>query len=216
MGMAIPRVGPPIEAPFGPPESPSAEYLASQVWTPDRVQNELVCEFWHWPRYELVDGELLVSPGAQWDHQRIVVELMIALHPYVERHALGEVLTAPADVRLTPTTTVQPDVFVVPPSGGSGGRDWRDISALSLVVEVLSPSTARYDRMTKRAFYAARGVPEYWVADHSARRVEVARPGVESVEAYDYVLCWHPDGAPEPLVIDVAALFERVWRRTHD
>ncbi len=212
MRMSAPRTTTPAEDAFGPPDAPSAEYLASQVWTPDRVQNELVHESWAWPRYELIDGELLVSPGPRWAHQWIVMELLLRLSPYVDQHGLGDVLMAPAAVRLTPSTTVQPDLFVVPPLAG-GGRDWHDVEALALVVEVLSPRTARDDRGTKRAFYAARGVPQYWVADYAARRVEVSRPGRADVEFYDSELAWRPAGVHDPLVIDVAALFARVEAR---
>lgn len=206
--MAAPPSPPPVA---DRPEPPSAAYLASQRWTPDRVQAELVQESRPWPRYELIAGELLVSPAPRWSHQRVIGELLTLLHPYVERHGLGEVLFSPADVRLTPTSMGQPDLFVVPPS--SMGDDWRDIAELSLVIEVLSPSTARYDRVIKRAYYAERGVPAYWVVDYDGRRFEVSTPAQADVEYRDREVTWHPAGAPEPLVIDVTALFDRVAAR---
>lgn len=212
MGMAAPVVTSPAEDVYRLPEPPSAAYLASQVWTADRVQNELVREDRHWPRYEFIDGELLVSPGAHWDHQHVIAELLWQLSPYVEQHDLGELLMAPADVRLTSSTTVQPDVFVVPSSGGGRGDDWRDITALSLVIEVLSPSTEAYDRLKKRAFYMGRGVPEYWVVDLDERRFEISRPSGVAVEVYDRIVRWHPVGAPEPLLIDVVTFFDRALR----
>lgn len=185
--------------------------LAGQEWTPDRVQNELVREDRHWPRYELIDGELLVSPAPRPLHQIAVSELMGLLQPYVRAHAVGLVLTGPADIRLGTRTTAQPDVFVVPPDAGFDGRTWDSIAKLSLVVEVLSPSTAGYDRITKRAFYARQGVPEYWVVDCGAPLIEVSRPSDPRVELYDRALRWHAAGAPEPLAVDVRAYFGRVF-----
>ena len=66
------------------------------------------------PRYELVDGELLVTPSPIGPHQRAVRGLILALDPYLVSTGVGEVLTAPFDVELEPETIVQPDVFVVP------------------------------------------------------------------------------------------------------
>ena len=189
---------------------PLPAHLTGQEWTPDRVQNELVREDQNWPRYELIDGELLVSPAPRPLHQVIVSGLLRPLMPYVEHHGLGLVLTSPADIRLGTRTTTQPDVFVVPTDAGFDGRTWDSIAKLSLVVEVLSPSTAGYDRITKRAFYARQAVPEYWVVDCTARLIEVSRPSDPRVELYARELRWHPAGAPEPFVIDVPAYFERV------
>ena len=189
---------------------PLPAHLAGQEWTPDRVQNELVREDQGWPRYELIDGELLVSPAPRPVHQVAVSALLQELMPYVGECALGLVLTGPADIRLGSRTTAQPDVFVVPPDAGFDGRTWDSIAKLSLVVEVLSPSTAGYDRLTKRVFYARQGVPEYWVVDCDARLIEVSRPTDPRVELYAGELRWHPAGAPGPLVVDVPAFFARV------
>lgn len=189
---------------------PLPAHLAGQEWTPDRVQNELVREDQNWPRYELIDGELLVSPAPRPVHQVAVSELLALLLPYVRGHQMGRVLTSPADIRLGTNTTTQPDVFVVPPDSGFDGRTWDSIAKLSLVIEVLSPSTAGYDRLKKRVFYSRQGVPEYWVVDCDAHLIEVSRPTDPRVELYGGELRWHPVGAAEPLVIDVPAYFDRV------
>lgn len=200
---------------------PSAEYLASQVWTAERVRQELLRDFHPWPRYEFIDGELLVShagdevsPSPTRRHQRAVALLLFLLGPYVARHGLGEVLASPLDVSLHPDEVRQPDVLVVPPDGPDGALSDEPVTRLLLAVEVLSPSTARVDRVKKRESYARHGVPEYWVVDCDARLIEVTRPGDPSrVELYDRELRWHPTGAPEPLVIDVAGYFARVGGR---
>ena len=66
------------------------------------------------PRYELVDGELLVTPSPRPLHQQAIMELRDALHAYVRANAIGRVYAAPADIGLAPETVVQPDLFVVP------------------------------------------------------------------------------------------------------
>jgi Uma2 family endonuclease len=68
----------------------------------------------------------------------------------------------------------------------------------------------RTDRLTKRRFYARAGVPEYWVVDPERRVVERTVGGDERVVLEDDRLVWAPNGAPEPLVIELPALFTEV------
>jgi Uma2 family endonuclease len=124
------------------------------------------------PRYELVDGELLVTPGPGWAHQAAVKHMLIALHEYLERQGIGEVLDSPSDVELEPEDVRQPDIYVMP------ADEWRrvrregmPVRALSLAVEIVSPSSSRIDRVKKRSGYQ-RHVDEYWVMDTDARIVE--------------------------------------------
>lgn len=67
------------------------------------------------PRYELVDGELLVTPSPLGPHQLAVGELHASLHAWLKSNPVGRVLTSPFDVELESETIVWPDVFVVPP-----------------------------------------------------------------------------------------------------
>jgi Uma2 family endonuclease len=178
-------------------------------WTAQRVRDELLDDARPTPRYELIDGELLVTPSPDYPHQRMVKALLFAIDPYVERHALGEALVSPADVELEPDTIVQPDLYVMSPASRLARR-WSADDRLLLAVEILSPSTARYDRVKKRRFFARVGVPEYWVVDLDARVVERTRPDDERIELASQTLAWHPAGAPEPLILDLAELFRRV------
>ena len=161
-------------------------------------------------RYECVDGELLVSPAPNFPHQYLVGGLYRRLYEYLRRQPLGVVVFSPADIELDPHTLVQPDVFVVPLGASGPPRSWRDIERLLLAVEVLSPSTARYDRIVKRGKYQRAGVSEYWVVDLDARLVERWRPGDERPEILSESLSWHPATAAEPLVLDLPALFAEV------
>ncbi len=153
-------------------------------------------------RYELVDGELIVSPSPAFRHQVVLSALYDVLSPYVRSAGLGRALWSPADLELEPGQVNQPDIFVLP---SINFERWEDAPPL-LVVEALSPSTARYDRGLKRRFYQRAGVPEYWIVDIDGGVVERWTPGDDRPEVLDRELPWTP-GVGEPLVIDVAALF---------
>jgi Uma2 family endonuclease len=164
-----------------------------------------------WKRYELIDGELIVTSSPTWKHQRAVALLFRALDDYVRAHRLGEVVLSPADLELEPEGVTQPDLFVVPESERTTDARWSDIHRLLVAAEVLSPSTARYDRVTKRRYYLRNAVPEYWIVDTDARLVERWR-SADAIrpEVIDAVLSWHPDGAPEPFTLDLAPYFAEV------
>jgi Uma2 family endonuclease len=90
-------------------------------------------------RYEIIDGELFVSPSPMPVHQRLVMHLLPVLHAYVKTHGIGEALPSPADIEFADDTVVQPDVFVFPPMQGKPLKRWGDIDHLLLAIEVLSP-----------------------------------------------------------------------------
>jgi Uma2 family endonuclease len=126
-------------------------------------------------RYELVRGEVHVTPAPATRHQAIVQNLSGNLWPFVIKNHLGEVWTAPLDVRLSGDTALQPDlVFISNVRAGIIQENWI-AGAPDLVVEVLSPSTAAYDRATKLPIYAEAGVPEVWLIDSQARTVEILK-----------------------------------------
>lgn len=85
-------------------------------------------------------------------------------------------------------------------------RAWSEIKRVLVAVEVLSPGTARHDRLIKRRFFARVGVPEYWIVDADTRLIERAWPDGRS-EVLGDELAWHPEGAGEPLVLDLRAFF---------
>jgi Uma2 family endonuclease len=161
-------------------------------------------------RYEVVDGELLVTPAPRLPHQEAVFRLAQILDAYVRASAGGHVFSSPADIEFDPHTLVQPDVFVAPSVAGRRPRNWAEITGLLLAVEVLSPSSARADRMTKRRRYQRAGVPEYWVVDLDARLIERWRPRDERPELVTEVLRWELRAGVEPLAIDLPAYFRVV------
>ena len=159
-------------------------------------------------RYEIIDGELFVTPSPSWAHQRLTRELLRLIGDYLRTHRLGEVLSAPADVTLTDDTVVEPDLFVVPLVEGRPAGSWVDVRRLLLVIEILSPATAHADRTVKRRRYQREGAPEYWIVDGDARLVERWRPEDERPEMISDRLEWKPAAAMAPLVVDLAKLFE--------
>jgi len=176
-----------------------------RYWTPD----DLLALPEDGKRYECIDGELLVTPSPQPAHQFVLGALFGRLYAYVLTERLGRVVTAPADLRLESSNVVQPDLFVVSLTPGATGiRDWREVTSLLLAVEVLSPSTARYDRGLKRRYYQRGNVTEYWIVDPEARLIERWRRGEQRPDVVADVLTWHPDGAAAAIELDVAKLFE--------
>lgn len=109
-------------------------------------------------RYEVVYGELLVTPSPRPWHQVVVHRLSVAIELYLRAEPVGIVLSAPADISWGPDVLVQPDVFVVQPEEART-LTWSRMRTLLLVAEVLSPSTSRGDRFLKRLRYRDAGVP---------------------------------------------------------
>ena len=162
------------------------------------------------PRYELVDGVLLVTPAPRGVHQFVVRELLVALDTYLTGKSLGEVLASPSDVELEDDTLTQPDVFVLPAAEALRLRREPTARSLLLAVEVLSPGSTRDDRGAKRELYVRR-IPEYWIVDADARLFERWRAGDERPEIIREVLTWTPPRAREPFVLDLRAFFSRVF-----
>jgi Uma2 family endonuclease len=187
--------------------------LSARRWTAAEVR-ELTDEERPWPRYELIDGELLVTPGPRPCHQIAVAELFLLLTVYVRGEELGLVIMSPSDIQLEPETITQPDVFAVPAIFSKGLREWHTVKSLLLAVEVISPSSVRSDREVKRKFYLRAGVPEYWVVDLDARSVERWRTGDDRPEVLLARLEWRPRGSVVPLVVDLDAFFTRIAEAT--
>lgn len=124
-------------------------------------------------RYEIIEGELVVMPSPLLIHQRVLGRLFLAFQAQVEATHRGFVVMTPLDVILAPTRVVQPDLValrvehrdLMKPHGIEGAPD--------LLLEVLPPSSAKHDRVTKRRLYARAGVREYWLVDPDAQTIDV-------------------------------------------
>ena len=178
----------------------------AHAWTPDEVR-ALPDDG---RRYEVVAGELLVTPAPNFHHQDAVLRLVLALRDYAERTGVGYALMSPADIAPEAGALVQPDVFVGPLPEGRRPHSWEDFSHLILAVEVISPTTARADRTVKRLLFQRAGVPDYWIVDLDARLVERWRTGDERPEVITERLRWEPNPAKEALEVDLVGFFAQV------
>lgn len=129
---------------------------------PDTARRYTVDEVLAFPddgnRYELVDGELLVTPAPAQPHEIVLIRLSAQVYQYLDPLADGaQVFFSRGDVIWGPEEYVQPDLFVVPRNEVTG--NWRDCQHLLLAVEVVSPSSARGDRFKKRSLYQSRAIP---------------------------------------------------------
>ena len=162
-------------------------------------------------RYEVIDGELLVTPAPSALHQRALAILHIRLAEYLRAAPWGEALFSPADISFRDDMLVQPDLFVVATNpDGRRVAQWSEIRGLLLAIEVLSPSTARADRQVKRRLYQREGVAEYWIVDLDARVVERWRPQDERPEIVTTMLTWYPQAATAPFELDLTEFFAGV------
>ncbi len=125
-------------------------------------------------RYEVLDGELYMTPPPTIKHQRASFHLALKLGNFVLEHNLGEVLLVPCGVYLpNHPVPVQPDIlFVHTRQHEIIGGEYVE-GAPDLVVEVLSPSNWLYDRREKFQAYQNAGVPEYWIVDYRAGTIKV-------------------------------------------
>jgi Uma2 family endonuclease len=143
-GTAVPRLGP---------------YRVADY---DRLPDE--------PRYELVFGRFHLTPSPFPRHQAVTQVLCRHLENIAES-AGGIAFQAPLDVVLADHSVVQPDLMYVSATRlklvGKGVE-----GAPDLVVEILSPGTARFDRGRKLQLYALYGIEEYWLVDHERRQVD--------------------------------------------
>lgn len=160
-------------------------------------------------RYETVHGELLVTPAPALWHQAVVSRLHTRLAKYLEQNPVGLLLQSPADISWSDDTLVQPDLFVAD-LGEARTLDWANVKTLLLVIEVLSPSTARYDRFTKRRLYQEVKVPTYWIVDPENEFVEVWKPEMEFPRLERERVMWAPRGATEQLEIQLRELFKPI------
>jgi Uma2 family endonuclease len=136
-------------------------------------------DLWRMPdddqRYEIIEGEVVVSPAPYVSHQQVLANLNDVIRTHVQRHGLGTVLFAPIGVVLETASAVQPDLIFVAKARRAIVQAKGIFGAPDLVVEILSPSTAARDRGRKRELYARAGVAHYWYLDPRAGRLTALR-----------------------------------------
>jgi Uma2 family endonuclease len=124
-------------------------------------------------RYELLQGELFVSPAPGGNHQLVLGELHGHFFILLKKHPVGRAVVAPCDVRLSPNDLVQPDLIFFRNEQIEQFSNKSFSGAPAFVIEVISPSTGSYDRGRKAALYMQWGVEEYWIVDPDKKRILV-------------------------------------------
>lgn len=124
-------------------------------------------------RYEVLDGVLVKDPSPTVLHQRASRRLQRILEDYfADTDPAGEVFDAPLDVTLGNNTVVQPDIFYVAGGQKELVQRARIDGSPTLVVEILSPSTSRKDRLSKLRVYQQAGVLHYWLVNPEEKTIE--------------------------------------------
>ncbi|HUP21337.1 MAG TPA: Uma2 family endonuclease, partial [Thermoanaerobaculia bacterium] len=161
-------------------------------------------------RYEVIDGELAVTPAPSLRHQRIVMDLGTLLNTFVRDHGLGEVYPGPVDVLFAEGDYFEPDLVFVRKDRLGLLSDRGIEGPPDLVIEIISPATAHRDRGVKLDRYRHFGVAEYWVVDPEAASIEVWAMAAGEEEPVVIgptdTLHWRPSGEPT-LEIRLAELF---------
>jgi Uma2 family endonuclease len=156
-------------------------------------------------KYEVVRGELFVTPAPTPTHETVCARLHRILDRYVESVQLGLVYN-PRAVLQFEDSEVEPDLMVRQEHTGDSST-WSSAPVPSLIVEVFSPATKRRDQNQKRDLYMDAGVGEYWMVDPEQRAFIVIRKECENVVITD-TMTWHPDSAASSLAFDVARVFD--------
>ena len=155
-------------------------------------------------KYELLHGELFVTPAPTLDHETIIARLTALLVPFVMAHGLGYVFSGNPVIRQAGSEVI-PDLLVRQPSAPK--TEWESAPVPILVVEVLSPITRKRDHEYKRPFYVDEvGVPQYWIVDGDRRSITVMQPGTPHRVALDR-LTWSPPGVEASLDIHFDDVF---------
>ena len=183
---------------------------AQRRWTAREVRNLIEKNPLATPRYELVDGELLVTPSPSAPHQDAASLLVQSLNAYFKVVPIGHAYTAPLDVDLEPELVVQPDVLAVPMREFERlRRENGPVRELLIAAEILSPSTGRFDRVKKREPYQ-RHVSEYWIVDLDARVFERWQPNDTRPDVIPRELVWQPAGAAAPFRLELPLYFAEI------
>lgn len=135
-------------------------------------------------RCELIENTICMEPTPTFYHQNLSGRLEKLLTAFVDSNSLGYIIHAPLDVVLSENTVLQPDIMFI--SNEQVGQIKTHFhGAPALVIEILSPSTAKYDRTTKKDIYEKFGVNEYWIVDQENKLIEV----FELVDGHFQLFC---------------------------
>jgi Uma2 family endonuclease len=166
--------------------------MAMQELTPTRTRTKKQTDRWYPPpqgkwtyadylhlpddhmRYEIIGGNLYMSPAPRPKHQEIIISLIVILHGYLNKHQSGKLYHAPIDLLLPGIAQpVQPDILVISSDRLDMIKETNIEGTPVLIMEVLSPGNPQHDKDTKFHAYAQAGVKEYWLVNGAAQVVDV-------------------------------------------
>jgi Uma2 family endonuclease len=124
-------------------------------------------------RYELIEGELLMTPSPMTQHQRISRKIEFILEKFVAENKLGEVFDAPIDVYLDDENVVGPDILFISNDRSNIIGEKNIQGAPDLVIEIISKSSAYRDMVQKKKLYAKHGAKEYWIVIPEEGLIEI-------------------------------------------
>lgn len=128
-------------------------------------------------RYEIIEGELFMTPSPRTIHQILAGKLFRILSEWTENRNLGRVFIAPYDVVLSKHDIVQPDIIFVSKKNAHIVTELNIQGTPDLIIEILSPSNSEIDMVLKKKIYAAFGVKEYWIVNPARRSVKLFNLG---------------------------------------
>jgi Uma2 family endonuclease len=132
------------------------------------------------PRYQLIEGRMFMAPAPDRSHQHFSGNLEYQLRRYLEEHPIGLLYDAPFDVELNDVNVYQPDIVFVSHARSSIFTEHGAAGAPNLVIEILSPKTARFDLGLKREVYFESGVEELWIVDPKKRELAIYLQGIST------------------------------------
>jgi len=170
-------------------------------------------DIWDMPedgnRYEVIDGELYMSPAPAWRHQNASGTLFGYLWQHIHARRLGKLVSAPTGVVLDEENGLQPDLVYISNERSSVIVERGVEGAPDLVVEILSPGTQGRDRGVKMRRYAASGIPHYWIVDTASQVLEAYRLGDQG---YDLLGTYGPGSIFRPeLFPDLEIPIDDLW-----
>jgi Uma2 family endonuclease len=160
-------------------------------------------------RYEVIDGEVFVTPVPSPRHQEVSGRVFMEVRPFIETNRIGKLLPGPLDVLFADGDYLAPDLVMVRLERLGIVSDRGLEGAPDLIIEIASPLTAERDRGIKRERYAYFGVPHYWIIDPDARQIEVHQPWLDPwhpVLITSDVFSWQPYPGSPTLNLDVAGI----------
>jgi Uma2 family endonuclease len=152
-----------------PPQAPEPVFRIPRPTQPEYTYADL--QLLENERYELIDGELIMSPSPDLAHQRLALAFAIQFQRHFEQHPVAEVVMAPHDVVLTRRLVLQPDLYLVLNAHRERLTERACIGPPDIVIEIVSPGNTAKEIRRKQHRYEEHGVPELWYAHPHERWV---------------------------------------------